>query len=103
MFRQPEQHIVVGVTKTRLVANVLSDDEEELLAIVKGENGESRSFKGYEVCLVEQDDPESIVDMLGMVMKAGCVRAQIKMGFINDNEILKLFEENEPVAEVKAL
>ena len=53
MFSAPENHIVVGVTKTRLVAHVLTEDEEELLEIVKGENGESRSFKGYEVCLVE--------------------------------------------------
>ena len=41
--------------------------------------------------------------MLGMVMKAGCVKAQMKMGFINDKTILQLFEESEPGDDMKAL
>ena len=42
MFKEPEKHVVIGITKTRLVANTLGEDE--IVSVALGENGENRSF-----------------------------------------------------------
>jgi hypothetical protein len=52
MFDQPEKHIVIGITKTRMFPDSLGD-AEDILSVAKGENEETLSFKEYEVVVVE--------------------------------------------------
>ena len=72
MFSKPKEHLVIGITKTRLVANVI--DKEDIVDVALGEGGENRSFKGYRVCIVEQDDRQSLGEMLKQVIQKGCVK-----------------------------
>ena len=55
MFDQPEKHVVIGITKTRMFPDSLGD-ADDILSIAKGEDDETLSFKEYEVLIVEQDD-----------------------------------------------
>ena len=73
MFDKPEEHIVIGVTKTRLFSDLLGD-EEDILSVAQGENGETSSFKEYTVVIVEQDNVTSMQDMIKAVKEKGCAR-----------------------------
>lgn len=90
MFKEPEKHVVIGITKTRLVQNTIGEDE--IVSVAQGENGENISFKGYDVLIVEQDDTATIQEMLQMVMQKGCIKNNVRMGFIDENSIMKIFE-----------
>jgi len=58
MFTEPEKHLIIALTKTRLVAN--SFNEDELIDVATGENGEHRSFRGYNVVICEQDNVDEM-------------------------------------------
>lgn len=47
MFKQPENNVVVGVTKTRLVDSSLGEDKDELMETFQGLGGEAISFSGH--------------------------------------------------------
>ena len=47
MFKDPEEHLVVGITKAKMVEMSLS--YEDILPTANGENGEDISFRGYQV------------------------------------------------------
>jgi len=51
MFNKPHEHIIIAITKTRLVDHHF--DLDELVDVAKRENGENISFEGYDVTLVE--------------------------------------------------
>ena len=51
MFQDPEKHITIAFTKARIVAD--SIDQEEILDVALGNNGEMRNFKGFKVMRVE--------------------------------------------------
>lgn len=97
MFKNPEQHLVIGITKARLTDNII--DEDEVLAFAMGtvEDQEiNRSFKGYKCVRVEQDDDQLIKEMIEEVFKKGCVKDHIKMGFVHSNKIEDIFEKVKP-------
>ena len=76
MFLEPEKNLVIGITKCRMVEETF--DKDELVDVALGANGENISFKGYEVLLVEQDDPHSIIEMLRKVTEKGCVKKHVR-------------------------
>ena len=73
MFKEPEKHVVVGITKTRTVADIIGD-ASDILSVAQGENDEIISFKGYKLVVVEQDDVESLQGMILAVQEQGCAR-----------------------------
>ena len=81
MFIEPEKNVVIGITKCRMVEDVF--DQDELIDVALGNNGENISFKGYTVLLVEQDDTKSIEEMLQKVSEKGCLKKHVRQGFIN--------------------
>jgi len=56
MFRDAEKHMVIAITKNQMVSQQF--DEDEIIDIATGEDGQNISFKGYEVIQVEQDNIE---------------------------------------------
>jgi len=50
------------MTKARIVEATF--DEDDLIDIAQGNNGEHRSFKGYEVMRVEQDDEPMMINLV---------------------------------------
>ena len=63
MFKEPEKHLIIGITKTKMVEMTLGD-EEEVLAKAQGEGNETVSFKGYKCIIVEQDETESLQEVV---------------------------------------
>ena len=59
MFERPQEHIVIGITKTRQFPETLGD-ADDILSVAKGENGEHVSFSDYTVVVVEPDDVSSM-------------------------------------------
>lgn len=51
MFQDPEKHITIAFTKARIVQDSIEDDE--IIDVALGVNGEQRNFKGYKVMRVE--------------------------------------------------
>ena len=51
MFQEPEKYISIGFTKATLVQESMDDDE--IVDVALGNNGEMRNFKGYNVFRVE--------------------------------------------------
>ena len=47
MFRDPEKHLVVAITKAKMAE--MSYDYDEILPVARGENDEDISFRGFEV------------------------------------------------------
>ena len=45
MFKDPEKHISIGITKATIVQE--SMDYDEIVDVALGNNGEMRNFKGY--------------------------------------------------------
>lgn len=56
----------------------MSFDYDEILPLALGEEGQHVSFKGYDVIQVEQDDTETIVEMIKHVNKMGDVKPYVK-------------------------
>ena len=82
MFEQPEKHIVIGITKTRLFPDSLGD-AEDILSVAKGESGEQINFSEFTVVVVEQDDTDSMQEMISAVKEKGCAKKFAKRGFID--------------------
>ena len=53
---------MIAMTKARIVEATF--DEDDLIDIAQGKNGEHRSFKGYEVIRVEQDDESMMINLV---------------------------------------
>lgn len=51
MFKQPEKLIPIAFTKAAMVQS--SMDEDEIVDVALGNNGENRNFHGYKVYRVE--------------------------------------------------
>ena len=45
MFKDPEQHLTVAITKAKMAE--MSYSYEDILPVALGENGEDISFKGF--------------------------------------------------------
>lgn len=54
MFKEPQKHLIIGLVKTTMFDESLGD-RNDILKAARGEGGEQRSFKGYNVIVVEQD------------------------------------------------
>lgn len=86
MFDEPQNHIVIGITKTRQFPDSLGE-ADDILSVAKGENGENLSFKEYTVLVVEQDDVESMRAMVAAVKAKGCTKKHTRQGFIGTYEV----------------
>lgn len=102
MFDQPEKHIVIGITKTKLFEDSLGD-ADDILSIAKGEDDETLSFKEYECVIVEQDDVSSMQDMIQAVKEKGCAKRYARRGFIDSQEVEKMFARVKPEQDIKTL
>ena len=47
MFKDPEKHLLIALTKNRMVS--LQFDYDEILDVAMGGNNENISFRGYDV------------------------------------------------------
>ena len=47
MFKDPEEHLVVGITKAKMAE--MSFSYEEILPVARGEHGQDISFNGFNV------------------------------------------------------
>jgi len=72
MFKNSKDHVIIGITKTRLVETHW--DEDEIVDVAAGVNGETRNFQGYTIMIVEQDNVESINNVLDEVFKKRCIK-----------------------------
>jgi hypothetical protein len=72
MFRDPMEHLIIGITKNRMVS--LQFDYDEIVDVAKGENDEQVSFRGFEVIQVEQDDVFALQNMITQVNLKGCIK-----------------------------
>ena len=95
MFKEPEKNIVIGITKSRMV-ETQNGDEDDIIKVARGEEGQTVSFKGYSCVVVEQDDDQSLKDMLAAVMEKGCIKHCIKRGFLDSFEVLNMFNRVKP-------
>lgn len=89
MFQDPEKHLTVAITKAKMVE--MTYDYEDILPVALGENDEHISFRGYEVIQVEQNDPDTIIEMIEKVNKMGDIKPYVKLGFFDYRKIEELF------------
>ena len=99
MFQEPEEHVVIGITKARMQQ---AFDDDELIDVATGSDGQQVSFDGYTVVCVEQDDPKSIVAMLKAVSEKGSVQNHVCQGFLNPQEVQDLFKQVNATGEIEA-
>lgn len=62
MFKDPMEHLVIGITKNRMVS--LQFEYDEVIDVALGANDEQVSFKGFEVIQIEQDDVFTLKNMI---------------------------------------
>lgn len=69
MFNEPEKHLVIGITKARLTDSIIP--EEEILDTAVGKSSDdqeiNRSFAGYTCVRIEQDDHDTLTEMIEQV------------------------------------
>lgn len=51
MFKDPEKHLTVAITKAKMAE--MTYDYEDILGVALGENEEHISFRGFQVIQVE--------------------------------------------------
>ena len=51
MFQEPHKHVIIAFTKARIAQNDM--EEEEIVDIALGKNGEQRNFSQFKVIRVE--------------------------------------------------
>ena len=99
MFQDPEKHITIAFTKARIVQD--SIDQDEILDVAQGNNGEMRNFKGYKVMRVEQDDPILLQNIVQDVIERQDIKCRVKRGFFDPQLVEMVFREENPEQEVK--
>ena len=90
MFKEPEKHVVIAVTKAQMFSSQM--DPEDIVDIAQGEDGQNVSFRGYTVVQVSQDNPDTIQEMLDEVRKKDCISDHVKMGFFDYSDLSKMLE-----------
>lgn len=102
MFKDPQNHLVIGITKNRMVQQQFEYDE--VIEVATGQNDEQISFKGFEqVIQVEQDDIFTLQSMITSVKQKGCLKNQVKRGFLDPFEVIKMFEQVQPAQEMEGI
>ena len=66
-------------------------DYDDILPVARGEDDEHISFRGFQVIQVEQNDEETIVEMIEKINQMGDIRPFVKQGFFDHREIEGLF------------
>lgn len=89
MFKDPEEHLVVAITKAKMAE--MSYAYDEILPVALGENDEDISFRGFKVIQVEQNDPQTIIDMIDKVNEVGDIKPFVKQGFFDYRKIEQIF------------
>lgn len=89
MFKDPEQHLTVAITKAKMAE--MTYDYDEILSVAQGENDEHISFRGYQVIQVEQYDPETMIEMIDKINTMGDIKPVVKQGFFDYRKIEELF------------
>ena len=100
MFKDPQHHLIIGIVKTRTVEDSLGD-REDILSVALGENDETVSFKGYKCIIVEQDNIEELQEMAKLIQESPCIKNFVKKGFIDQYELLKIFEKAKDNNQIK--
>lgn len=104
MFKNPEDHLVIGVTKARLADSIIP--QEEIIDVAMGQSGDEgshRSFKNFTCIRIEQDDIGLNQQMIAEVFSKGCVKNYVKMGFIESRRIEEIFDKVKPTTEIRAM
>ena len=76
MFKDPEQHLTVAITKAKMAE--MTYEYDEILSVALGENDEHISFRGYQVIQVEQYDPETMIEMIDKINEMGDIKPYVK-------------------------
>ena len=66
-------------------------DYDDILPVALGENDEHISFRGYQVIQVEQNNPETIVEMIDKINEMGDIKPFVKLGFFDYRKIEEIF------------
>lgn len=90
MFKDPEQHLTVAITKAKMAE--MTYEYDEILSVALGENDEHISFRGYQVIQVEQYDPETMIEMIDKINEMGDIKPYVKQGFFDYRKIEELFQ-----------
>ena len=66
-------------------------DYDDILPVALGENDEHVSFRGFQVIQVEQNDEDTIVEMIDKINQMGDIKPFVKQGFFDHRKIEELF------------
>jgi hypothetical protein len=89
MFKDPEKHLTVAITKAKMAE--MTFDYEDILPFARGEGDEHITFRGYEVIQVEQNDPDTIEEMIAKINEMGDIKPFVKLGFFDYKKIEEMF------------
>lgn len=68
-------------------------EEDEVIDIALGKNGEQVNFDGYTVVLAHQDEPDSVKDMMDEIRAKPDSKGFVKMGFFDSVDLEKLLSQ----------
>jgi hypothetical protein len=86
MMRGPvEKNTVIGITQSKMYNSIIPRRKAQSIAQGKAHGGVEldHSFKGYEVVLLEQDEPKTIQTLIDAVLETDCSHSVLKNDFIN--------------------
>ena len=95
MFRDPQKHVLIAITQSKMVEE--SYEFDEVLDVARGVpiDGQKlhESFENYLLTQVEQDDRESIASMIEQVNGLPDIRQYVHRGFFDYSGIKKIFDD----------
>jgi hypothetical protein len=94
MFIEPEKHILVAITKIKFFQNIITP--KKLMRAASGEGRQKISLKGHKIVLVEQDQPETMKDLIKvLVEEVGDIKGSCKCGWIQPVRITSIIKKEE--------
>jgi len=73
--------LTVAITKAKMAELIF--DYVDILPVARGESDKHITFRGYEVIQVEQNDPDTIEEMIEKINEMGDIKPFVKLGFFD--------------------
>ena len=91
MLKVPSNSVLVALSQLKLNQIALGS-RKSIEKNAKGVFGDKINFKDYQVCLAEQDEPDTLIQMIQKIDKTNDCKAFAKKGWVDYRRIKSIFD-----------
>jgi len=91
MLKVPSNSVLVALSQLKL-SQITLGSRKSIEKNAKGVLGDKINFKDYQICLAEQDEPDTLIQMIQKIDKTIDCKAFAKKGWVDYRRIKSIFD-----------